>query len=120
LTLALFRAVAQLLDVRPILYQTFMNTKYKRWFEQTAADPARRRVAIADFTKRRAIFFCCALIVTGCAVVMAFTATHHPSAPMVESFAAFMSWIVVIRVNSDLRVLKLLDQISSRDDTASV
>jgi len=96
-----------------------MNTKYTKWFEQTAADPARRRVAIADYTKRRAILFCCALIITGCAVAMAFTTTRHASSPVVESFAAFMSWIVVIRVSSDLRVLKLLDQFSSRDERPS-
>jgi hypothetical protein len=96
-----------------------MNTKYKAWFEQTAADPARRRVAIADFTKRRAILFCCALVITGCAVAMAFTATRQSSSPVVESFAAFMSWIVVIQVSSDLRVLRLLEQFSGRDETLS-
>ena len=93
-----------------------MNTKFNRWFEQTAADPVLRRAAIADFTKRRAIIFCCALVITAGVLAMCFTTTHNPSSPILESFAAFMSWIVVIRIGSHLRVLKLLEQFSSRDE----
>ena len=94
----------------------FAKFQYRKWFEETAADPARRRVAIVDFTRRRAILFCCALVITGCALAMSVTTTHNPSSPVVESFAAFLSWIVVIRVSSDLRVLKLLERFSGRDE----
>ena len=93
-----------------------MNTKYNRWFEQTAADPALRRVAIAGFTKRRAILFCCASLITVCALAMSFSVTRSSISPVMESFAAFMSWIVVIKVSSDLRVLKLVDHFSSREE----
>ena len=96
-----------------------MNTKYNQWFEQAAADPSRRRVAIADYTKRRAILFCCASLITGCALAMFFTATRSSFSPVVESFAAFMSWFVVLRVSSTLRVLKLLEHFSSRDEKPS-
>jgi len=93
-----------------------MNTKYNEWLEQAAADPTRRRVAIADYTKLRAILFCCALLMTGCALAMFFTATRSPYSPVVESFAAMMIWFVVMRVSSTLRVLKLLEHFSSRDE----
>jgi sorbitol-specific phosphotransferase system component IIBC len=96
-----------------------MFTKYNKWFEQTAADPTRRRAAIADFTKRRAILFCCALVITGSALAMFFTATRNPTSAVLESFAAFMSWITVISISSDLRVLQLLDQFLSRDEKAT-
>jgi hypothetical protein len=97
-----------------------MNTKYNKWFEETAADPTRRRAAISDYSKRRAILFCCALVVTGCAVAMFFTATRYPSSPVIESFAAFMSWIVVIRVSSSLRVLTLIDKLYKDSDEKPV
>jgi hypothetical protein len=43
-----------------------MFTKYNNWLARTAADPALRRVAIADLTKRRAVLFRCAAIVNLC------------------------------------------------------
>jgi hypothetical protein len=97
----------------------FMFTKYNKWFEQTAADPARRRAAIADFTRRRAILFCSALVITGGALAMFIMETRRPSAAVLESFAAFSSWMAVMSVSSDLRVLKLLDRFSSRDEKAA-
>ena len=93
-----------------------MNTKYNKWFEETAAEPALRRAAIAALTKRRAIAFCCALVITGCAVAMFFGQTHNPNSPVVESLAAFLSWTVVIMVSSDLRALKLIERFYSRDE----
>jgi|GEM_PF-3258721 len=96
-----------------------MNTKYNRWLEETAADPALRRVVIALFTKRRAILFCIALFMTVYAIAMSFTVTRSSITPVMMSFAAFMSWIVVIMVSmvsADLRVLKLVDHFSSRDE----
>ncbi len=93
-----------------------MFAKYNKWFEQTAAEPPLRRVAIVDFTKRRAILFCCALVVTGCATAMFFNISHNPISPVLGSLTAFLSWIVVFRVSSDLRVLKLLERFDSRDE----
>jgi len=93
-----------------------MNTKFNKWFEQTATDPTRRHAAIADFTKRRAILFCCALVITAGALAMYFAGTRNSSSLILECFAAFMSWIVVIRIGSHLRILKLLEQFSGRDE----
>jgi hypothetical protein len=96
-----------------------VKTEHTKWFEQTAFDPDRRRAAIADLTKRRNIVFCCALVVTGCAFAMFLSHNANPKSPIVESFAAFMLWIPVIRWNSDLRVLKLLEQFPGRDNKSS-
>ena len=87
-----------------------MNTKYTKWFEETAADPVRRRAAITDFTKQRAMLFCCALGVTVCAFAMFFTSTHSPSSPVVLTFSAAMLWIIVVRIDSKRQVLTLIDK----------
>ena len=89
-----------------------MNAKYNKWFEAIAADPVRRRAAIADFTRQRAILFCCALAMTACAVAMCFTPVRSPGSPALLSFAAAMSWVGVVRVDSRRQVLTLLEKFS--------
>jgi hypothetical protein len=95
-----------------------MNTKYNKWFEETAADPIRRRAAITELSKRRIILFCCALVMTACAVAMFFTSTRSPNSPALLSFAAALSWIGVVRVDSKRQVLTLLEKFS-RDEKPS-
>jgi hypothetical protein len=87
-----------------------MNTKSNKWFEQAAADPAHRRAAIADFTKQRAILFCCAVAITVCALIICLIPTQSPSSPTLLSFCAVMSWLIFFRVDSNRRVLTLLDR----------
>jgi hypothetical protein len=90
-----------------------MFTKYNKWFEETAADPARRRAAIADFSKRRTILFCCALMSTICTLAMFFTSTNSLIQALM-CLSAFLSWFVVLSLGSDLRALKLVDRFFSR------
>jgi hypothetical protein len=88
-----------------------MSTKYTKWFEETAADPTRRRAAISDYSKRRTILICCALVITGCAVATYFPALHSsPKGSAALTFAAALSWISCARVGSDLRTFRLLDR----------
>jgi hypothetical protein len=87
-----------------------MNTKYKIWFEQTAADPARRRVAIADFTKRRIILFWCASTLTICALLILVVGTQHSAAEILPVVAASFSWIAAGRISSQLHRLEQADQ----------
>ncbi len=87
-----------------------MNAKYNKWFEQAALDPVHRRVAIADFTKQRAILFVCAVLITICDLLMTLTPTHSPSSPVLLAFSAVMIWYIFFRVDSRHRVLTLLDQ----------
>jgi hypothetical protein len=87
-----------------------MNTKYKKWFEQAAFDPAHRRAAIAGFTRQRTILFCCAVVMTACALFICLTPTRSPSSPIFLDFSAVMMWFIFFRVDSQRRVLTLLDQ----------
>jgi hypothetical protein len=91
-----------------------MFTNYNQRFEQIATESALRRVAITDFTKRRAILFCCAVVITGCATFMFFIKPRSQYSLMMESLSAFLSWMVVVRISSDLRVLKLLERLHGR------
>ena len=91
---------------------TNVNTKYDKWFEETAADPIRRQVAIAELSKQRLMLFCCALGITACAVFMFFTSTRSPSSPALLTVAAALSWIGVVRVDSKCKVLTLLEKFS--------
>ena len=115
-----YGAVAQFLVVRPLTHHTFMNTKYKAWFEETAADPVRRRAAIADFTKQRALLICCALVASAAAAFMFFTSTRSPNSPALLTFSAAMIWIGVVRVDARRQALTLIDKLFSRDEKPAV
>jgi len=89
-----------------------MSTKYTKWFEETAADPTRRRAAIADYSKRRTILICCAAVVTVSAVASYFPDLHSsPKGSAALTFGAALSWITCVLVGSDLRTLKMVDRI---------
>jgi uncharacterized protein involved in exopolysaccharide biosynthesis len=89
-----------------------MNNKYNQWFEKTANDPVLRREAIGTFTRRRALVFTCAVIVTLCAAPILFIKTNHPWTPVLLLISASISWLTVSRVDSQLRKLKLREQLS--------
>jgi hypothetical protein len=93
-----------------------MNTKYKKWFEQAALDPARRRVAIAGFTKQRTILFCCAVVITVCDLMICLTPARSPSPPALLGFSAVMVWFTFFSVDSQRCVLTLLDQFDNDRD----
>ena len=111
--------MAQLSTLGGFRVTQFMNTKYNKWFEETAADPVRRRAAITDLSKQRLILFCCALGMTACAGAMFFTSTRSPSSPALLSFAAALSWIGVVRVDSRRQVLTLLEKFSRDEKPAA-
>jgi hypothetical protein len=87
-----------------------MFTKYTKWFEETAADPVRRRAAIADYSKRRTILICCALVATVCAFATFFPTPQSPKGTAALTFAAAMMWISCGSVGSNLRTLKMMDK----------
>jgi hypothetical protein len=96
-----------------------MSTKYTKWFEETAADPVRRRAAIVDLSKQRTLLFCCTLVITACAVAMFFTPTRSPSSPSLLSVSAALSWIGVVRVDARRQVLALLEKFSRDENPAA-
>jgi len=87
-----------------------VNTKHDKWFEETAADPIRRRAAIADYSKQRMVLICCALVSTAAAIAMFFTPTHSPNSPALLAFSATMLWIIVVRVDSRRQILTMLEK----------
>ncbi len=87
-----------------------MKTKFNQWLEQEAADPVRRRAAMADFTRRRTVLFGCALVVTVCALMMHFTPTRNPNSPTLASLSAVLLWLVVFRLDFHRRALALADR----------
>jgi len=87
-----------------------MNTKHTKWFEETAADPARRRAAISAYSRRRTLLICCALVITGCAVAIFFLTPQNRIGTEAFTIAASFSWISCASAGSDLRTLKLLDR----------
>jgi len=93
-----------------------MNTKFNEWFEQAAADSIYRRVAIADLTKQRTIMFCCAIVITICALAICLTPTRSPNSPILLCFSAILTWFGFFRVDSNRRVLKLIDQLYKKSD----
>ena len=103
-------AVGELSTLGHLHVTHIMSTKYSKWFEETAVDPTRRRAAISDYSKRRTILICCALVVTVCALVTFFPTPQSPKGTAALTFAAAMMWISCARVGSDLRTLKLLDR----------
>jgi len=92
-----------------------MNSKYSKWFEETAADPVRRRAAIADFSKQRIILICCALVVTAATVATFFSATRSPNSPALLTISSALMWFGVVRIDARRQVLTLLEKFS-RDE----
>ena len=84
-----------------------------------AADPGRRRAAIADLSKRRTILFWCATLITVCAVLSA-CASGMAGKPAVSSallLCAALEWIVVFKFDSDLRLLQVIEKLQrSREE----
>jgi len=87
-----------------------MNTKLDKKLEPTAADPVRRRAAIAVLTRQRAMIFCSALVVTACALLMHFSHAQNPKSPMLIGLGAVLMWLVVFRIDFQRRALLLPDR----------
>jgi hypothetical protein len=60
-----------MLSVSRCITHLFMFTKYEDSFDEIAADPARRRIAIADISRRRTIVGWCAVVMSICAIIPA-------------------------------------------------
>jgi hypothetical protein len=95
-----------------------MNTEYNKRFEETAADPVRRRAAIADFSKQRTLLICCALVATVATIAMFFTATRNPNSPPLLIISSALMLFGVVRLDAKLQILTLLEKFS-RDEKSS-
>lgn len=94
-----------------------MFTKYDKWFEQAATEPARRRAAIADFSKRRNILFWCAMVITLCALLSAFASDMAgKSGGFALLFSAAVIWSIVFKFESELRLLQVIEKLLGKSD----
>jgi hypothetical protein len=101
-----------------------MFTKFDKWFAETAADPARRRAAIADYSKRRVLFFWLAVVSSVLALAAIIVFLYSASKPGEAGgmaafiFSPIMIWMIGMKIDSDLRILKMYDQFyKDREDS---
>jgi hypothetical protein len=82
-------------------------------FDEIAADPIRRRAKIADLSKRRAIVFWCAVVISVCAIAGIWSGKATATGGI---FAAAVSWSIVMKMESDLRLLRVIDRLRKGKD----
>jgi len=73
------------------------------------ADSARRPAAIQDLTWRRALMVWCAVVCTLCAFVCFVVPGSGSHGEGSASFVACVMWIQVMKLESDLRLLKMVE-----------
>ena len=86
-------------------------------FIQMAVDDSRRPELIKETSRKRTILFWCAVLITVCALLMIFVETnakaHNSGIAGVEFTVAAMTWMQVLKIESDLRLLKLVEKLKS-------
>jgi hypothetical protein len=82
-------------------------------YDEMAADPIRRRAQIASLTKRRPFMFCGVMVVLVCAVVEVW---NGEKSAIHEVFAAAIFWGILIKQESDLRLLRVIDWLQKGKD----
>lgn len=94
-----------------------MFTKQDERFDATVADPIRRRAKIADLSKRRNLIGCCAIVIVVCVVVEIWTAGM---ATIGGVFAAAISYSTLVKYESDLRLLRVIERLhKDRDENTT-
>ena len=91
-----------------------MFAKQDAEFDKIAADPIRRRAAIADFSKRRSIIGICAMVISACVVLELWCGSKTPAGGVVAAggvFAAAVNWSICFKMESDLRLLRAIDRL---------
>jgi len=79
-------------------------------FIQAAVDDSRRPELIKNTMRRQTIMFWCAVVISACALLMIIGA-HNSGSAGVEFAVAAMTWMQVLKCESDLRLLKLVDKL---------
>ena len=77
-------------------------------FDEMAADPIRRRAKIADLSWRRTLIACCALVIMFAAVAEMWSGGKGA---MGGVFASAISWGTIIKYESDLRLLRVIERL---------
>jgi hypothetical protein len=89
-------------------------------FDHIAADPARRQTGITGLSSRRKLMFWCAVGMTLCALVTFFMSLRsaRPGGAAVV-FAAAVEWMLFFKLESDLRLLRVVERLHSRSVSPS-
>ena len=93
-----------------------MKNKFIQCLEQSAADPARRRAALAEFTRQSYVLFCSALGVTVCSFLLRYRTPHQPHRATLVGLAAMALWLLVFQANSRRRALVQLDRATRKKE----
>jgi len=90
----------------------FMKTfnKADDAFIQAAVDDSRRPELIKSTIRKQTIMLCCAVVISACALFMIFNA-HNSGSAEIEFAVAAMTWMQVLKCESDLRLLMLVDKL---------
>jgi hypothetical protein len=88
-----------------------MFTKQDERFDQMTFDPTLRRAKIADLSMRRTIIFWCAIVMVGAIAEMW---NGHGATGGV--FAAAVIWGICFKMDSDLRLLRVVERLQKRED----
>jgi hypothetical protein len=85
-------------------------------FIQMAVDDSSRPELIKETSRKRTIIFWCAVLISVCALGMIFAEINAKKASGVagvEFAVAAMTWMQVLKIESDLRLLKLIEKLKS-------
>jgi hypothetical protein len=90
-------------------------------FAQTAADDSRRPELIKETSRKRTGLTWCAVLMSVCAFILMilgmiseiYGKSNIPSIAVVEFFLAALIWMQVLKTESDLRLLKLVEKLKS-------
>jgi len=88
-----------------------MFSKSDTKFAAMAADPAKRHAMVASRQLARTGMFWCALVITVCDLATAWTDGHFAA---VMSTATLIQWMLVLKFDSDVRMLSIVDTTAKR------
>ena len=90
-----------------------MFIKQDEAFDQMAADPTRRRMAIVSLSWRRDIMFWAATGMTLCALAIFFMSLQHDRGSAAVGFAAAVQWMLLFKFESELRLLRTIERLQT-------
>ena len=85
-------------------------------YDERAADPIRRRAQIASLTKRRPFMLCGVMVIFVCTIVEMWNGEKRAIS---EVFATAIFWGIYIKLESDLRLLRIIDWLQKGKDEKS-
>ena len=92
-----------------------MFTKWDKKFDDTAADATLRAAAIAALSKRRDTMFWSACVISLITILINLGSQSFS----LFVFTAVIQWILVFQIDSDLKLLRVIDRLQRDEKTSS-